>query len=128
MVDITDDSIFCFLQKYGDNWIKREFLFFWISHPNTKFSKKAIGYNLTSSNLDVEATLNTMVEEGLINKNISNGVALYSLTLNQERRRLITELANLGWYRWQPMLASHKFTSSVAGKSSNISQVASAVS
>jgi hypothetical protein len=123
MADITRDSMFCFLQKYGDSWVKRELLLFWIMHPNTRFSRKAIGYSLTSNNLDVEGSLKIMVEEGLIDESVSNGVTLYSLTLNEERRRLILELANLGWNRWQYMLSGRTIVSTLADSSAIISQV-----
>ncbi len=123
MADITRDSMFCFLQKYGDSWVKRELLLFWIMHPNTKFSRKAIGYSLTSNNLDVEGSLRVMVEEGLVDENVSNGVTLYSLTSNEERRRLILDLAPLGWNRWQNMLSERTAISTLADSSSSISQV-----
>ena len=128
MADTTGDNMFCFLQKFGDNWVKRELLLFWIMHPNTRFSRKAIGYSLTSSNLDLEGTLRTMVDEGLIDRHISNGVTLYSLTSNKERRQLIMKLADLGWHRWQPMLTGHRLTSTMVNSSLSISQVASPVS
>ncbi len=128
MADITEDSMYYFLQKYGDSWVKRELLLFWIMHPNTRFDRKAIGYNLTSNNLDVEGPLRVMVEEGLVEKNISNGVTLYSLTSDEEQRQQIMKLANLGWYRWQPMLARYKNISSLAVNNSSKVQIAGAAS
>jgi len=54
--------------------------------------------------LDMERALRTMVEEGLLDKNICNGVTLYSLTTKDEGRRAVLELTALNWRQWQLML------------------------
>jgi hypothetical protein len=44
-----------------------------------------------------------MVDEGLLEEKTGNGVALYLLTTNEERRRAVLELAALSWEQWQLM-------------------------
>ncbi len=100
----TEESLICFLQKQGDNRVKRGLLLFWGMHPSAKFDGKGICYALDYSKLDTERALSTMVEEGLLGKHTSNGVILYSLTTDEEKRRPILELASLSWDRWQIMV------------------------
>jgi len=97
----TEEDLYRFLEEHGTNPVKREFLAFLGRHPDAKFSRRVIRYALDRSKLKVEGVLRAMVEEGLLDKHISNGVTLYSLTRNEEKRRPILELASLGWDQWQ---------------------------
>ena len=62
-------------------------------HPNAKFSKPIINYTLDCNKRELESELKAMVEAGLVETHIQNGVALYSLTTNEEKRRTILEFA-----------------------------------
>jgi len=93
-----------FVQKHGNDRVKRKLLIFWGMHPNTRFDSKAISYTLDCFKLDVERALEAMVTEGLVDGYTSNGISLYSLTKNEDSRQPILELANLGWDRWQLMI------------------------
>ena len=101
---LTEESLYRFLEKHSDNRAKRELLLFWGMHPNARFDRKVICYALDVSKLDMEGALRAMVEEGLLDKHISNGVTLYSLTTNEDSRQPILALAALGWDRWQLMI------------------------
>ena len=102
---IIKDNLCRFLDRYGNNRVKRELLLFWGMHPNAKFNRSAICYAVGCNKLDAERALMTMVEEGLLDTYPNgNGVTLYSLTRNDERRRPVLELATLGWDQWQLML------------------------
>ena len=79
--------------------VKRELLLFWGMHPNAKFSKSIIIYILDCNKRELETVLQAMVEAGLVETHIQNGVALYSLTTNEERRRPILEFARRN-YDW----------------------------
>ena len=79
--------------------VKRELFLFWGMHPNAKFSKPIINYTLDCNKRELESELKAMVEAGLVEVYIQNGVTLYSLTTNEERRRPILEFArhNYDW-------------------------------
>ncbi len=100
----TREDLYRFLQEHGDSWVKREMLLFWGMHPNARFDRRAVHYALDYSRMETERALRTMVEEGLVDKNICNGVTLYSLTAEEERRRVVLELAALSWDQWSLML------------------------
>lgn len=104
MLNTTEESLYRFLHEHGDNRVKRELLLFWGMHPNARFDRRTICYVLDCSKLDMERALRTMVEEGLLDKRISNGVTLYSLTPDEKKRRPILELAGFSWDQWQLML------------------------
>ena len=104
MLDTTEESLYHFLLEHSNNRAKRELLLFWSMHPHAKFGLRAICYALDCSKLDAERVLRTMVDEGLLDKNICNGVTLYSLTTSEARRQPLLALAALGWDRWQLMI------------------------
>ena len=104
MLDTTEESLYRFLEEHGNNRVKRELLLFWGMHPNAKFSRFAICYAVDSNKLDMKMALRDMVEAKLLDTHIYNGVTLYSLTTNEDRRRPLLALAALGWNRWQLML------------------------
>lgn len=104
VVSNDEESLYRFLEEHGNDRLKSGLLLFWGMHPNAKFDKKVICYALDCNKLDAERALRAMVEEGLLDKHICNGLILYSLTTNQERRHPIMTLATLGWDRWQFML------------------------
>ncbi len=97
---LTEESLYRFLEEHGDNRVKRELLLFWGMHPNARFDRKVICYALDYSKLDTEGALRAMVEEELLDKHICNGVTLYSLTRNEERRQQLLALSTFGWDRW----------------------------
>lgn len=111
---LTEERLYRFLKKHGDNRVKRELLLFWGMHPNARFDRKTTCYALDCSKLDAEGTLRAMVEEGLLDTHIYNGVTLYSLTTNEDRRRPLLALAALGWDRWQLMIMRVEQTGKVA--------------
>jgi len=82
-----------------DNQVERELYLFWGMHPSAKFSKPIISYVLDCNKRELEIVLQAMVEAGLVETHIQNGVTLYSLTTNEERRRPILEFARRN-YDW----------------------------
>ena len=101
---LKEESLYRFLEEHGDNQVKRRLLLFWSCHPNAKFARNAISYALDSSKLEVDKALRVLVEVGLVDTHIINGVTFYSLTANEERRRPVLELLALGWDQWHLML------------------------
>ncbi len=101
---LTEETLNHYLEEHGNNRVKRELLLFWGTHPNAKFDRKVVCYALDFGKLDAEEALRVMVEEGLLDRHVSNGTTLYSLTRNEERRRPILALAALGWDRYRLML------------------------
>ena len=97
----TEENLYCFLEERGANRVERELLAFWGRHSDAKFSRRVICYALDCSKLEAEEVLRATVEEGLLDKHITNGVTLYSLTRNEEKRRPVVDLAALGWDQWQ---------------------------
>ena len=104
MLNATEESLYRFLEEHGNNRVKRELLLFLGMHPYAKFSRSTICYAVDSNKLDMKMALRDMVEAKLLDTHIYNGVTLYSLTTNEDIRRLLLALAALGWDRWQLML------------------------
>ncbi len=71
-------------------------MLFWGLHCNSKFNESTIGYALDYNTLDVERELESLVEAGIIDKDIEEGVTLYCLTLDEEKRRPIIAWARPG--------------------------------
>lgn len=100
---LNEECLSCFLSKHGNSRIKRELLLFWSMHPNARFDVRAICHTLDCHKLEAIRILEAMVEDGLLDKQLCNGLALYSLTASEERRRLILALSALGYDRWRLM-------------------------
>jgi len=98
---VIQTEVYRFLQEYGDSRVKRELLLFWGMHPNARFDRRAICYALDCNKLEAEKALRSMVDEGLLLEARSNGLTLYQLTANDERRHSVLELAALNWEQWQ---------------------------
>ena len=96
----VEDSLYRFLEEHGNDRIKRGLLLFWGMHPNARFDTRTICCAVDCHKLDAERALKAMEENGLVDKYMHNGVTLYSLSTNQERRRPVLELAALGWDQW----------------------------
>ena len=100
----SQKQLFQLLSKYAGNRATKDLLVFWCRHPNAKFARSAIYCDSGPSRLDVDKGLEEMVEAGLVDTNVHNSVRLYWLTVNEEKRQPITELATLGWAQWQRMV------------------------
>jgi len=100
----TGENLYCFLEEHGDNRVKRELIAFWGRHPNAKFSRRVICYALDWNKLEADRALRALVDAGVVDTHKHNGLTLYSLTMNEEKRRPVVELAALGWDQWQRML------------------------
>jgi len=100
----TQEELYHFLEEYGNNRVKRELLSFWGRHPEAKFSRYAICFALDCGKLEVEKALRAMVDGGLVDNHTNNGLTLYSLTKNEEKRRPVLELAALDWDQWNTMI------------------------
>jgi len=94
---LTEEQLLRFLEQYAGDRLKTELLAFWGRHPNAKFTRSAISCALDCKKLDMDRALKDMVERGLVDMHKHNGVTFYSLTANEERRRVALELAALGW-------------------------------
>ena len=86
-----------FLDTYGGTRAKQEVILFWALHPNTKFSRLAIFSAMECSRIDVEKALADMVRDGLLNVHSQNGLVTYSLTSNEDIRRMVALFSTLDW-------------------------------
>jgi hypothetical protein len=86
----TEDELFKFIEEYADKGCKAELLMFWARHPDTKFSKLAVCLHCDGT--EACDALDDLVKTGLLDKNIRNGTAIYSLTTKQEIRRSVIAL------------------------------------
>jgi hypothetical protein len=100
----SEESLYQFLEEHGKSREERELLAFWGMHPNARFTRYAICYGLDCTKLEASRALMTMVVKGLIDTSSSNGSIFYSLTSEEEKRRPVLELADLGWDQWLAML------------------------
>jgi len=100
----TQEELYRFLEEHGNSRVKRELLAFWGRHPNAKFSRYAICFALDCGKLEANSALRALVDAGLVDNHTNNGLTLYSLTENEEKRRLVLELAVLDWDQWNTMI------------------------
>lgn len=83
-----------FLRDYVGTRLELELLCFWSRHHDTKFSQSAVLYAMDSNKLDTQEALDTLVTRGLLQRQVVNGVALYSLSAGDDRRSLVLELGD----------------------------------
>ena len=69
---------------------------FWGHHGSGRFDTRTICYALDRDAADVEPELRSLVVAGIVDQEMDSGVAFYSLTRNEERRRPIVERAGPG--------------------------------
>ncbi|MDD4860079.1 MAG: hypothetical protein PHR56_07775 [Dehalococcoidales bacterium] len=98
---ITKDDLHRFLQNHGNSRIKRELLAFLGRHHSTRFAIFAICHSLGYHRVDVEEALTCMIVAGIVEKHHSLSTASYSLTTEDEKRRIVMALAALDWEQWQ---------------------------
>ena len=84
-----------------DNYVKRDLYLFWGMHPSVKVSKPVINYVLDCNKKELDSQLNAMVAAGLLEEHVQNGMTLYSLTTNEERRQTILEFVRHGHNYYQ---------------------------
>jgi len=76
-----------------DNLVKRDLYLFWGMHPNAKFSRPVISYVMDCNKKELDVVLQAMVEAGIVEMQVQNGMTLYSLTTNEGIRKTILEFA-----------------------------------
>jgi hypothetical protein len=101
---LAEENLYRFLEEYGNNREKSQLLAFWGMHPNARFTRYVICYGLDLSKLEADIALRALVDAGVVDTHKHNGLTLYSLTKNEEKRQLVMELAALEWGQWQLML------------------------
>lgn len=90
----------CLSQENGDNRVKKELLLFWGMHPNAELARSTICYALDCSKLDVERALKALAKAGLVDTDVHKDVTFFSLSTDEERRRLVVECAAPGHNWW----------------------------
>lgn len=96
----TQEELYRFLEEHGNNRVKRELLAFWGMHPEARFSSYVICFALDCGKLEMNRALREMLDAGLIDNHTHNGLSLYSLTKNEEKRQTVLKLAALTWDQW----------------------------
>jgi predicted transcriptional regulator len=71
-------------------------MFFWGLHANGRFDESTICYALDNDISTVGKELQNLVDAGIIEREVDNGVTSYYLTLNEGKRRSIVEWASPG--------------------------------
>ena len=80
----------------GTNRLKRDLMFFWGLHSNGRFDEPTICYALDRDVAAVGKELQALLNAGIVEKEVDQGVALYFLTANEGKRRPIVEWASPG--------------------------------
>jgi hypothetical protein len=83
-----------------------ELLRFFVAHPEGRFSRLAINYaiDISDSRPEVEDALTQLVNEGILQIVIENGISFHRLTREEPVRRLVLEMAEFDWRHWQLVL------------------------
>jgi hypothetical protein len=93
----TGTDLYAFLKTNGGTRAKQEVLLFWALHPNARFSKLAVLSAVECSRIDVERALTDMVNDKLVDTHCYNGLVTYSLTCNEDIRRMMALFGTLDW-------------------------------
>ena len=87
----TTTNLGAFVNRYGDTRAKQELLLFWALHTHARFNRLALG---------------NMVQNGLVDVQCHNGLAIYSLTSNEDVQGMLALLSTLDW-RQRRLLFDH---------------------
>lgn len=82
--------------KSGANRLKRDLMFFWGTHANSRFDEQTICYAVDGDPNTLNRELQALVNAGFIEREVNDGVISYCLTLNEGKRRAIMEWASPG--------------------------------
>lgn len=96
---MSDEELLEFLGKYVAEPLEMELLAFWGRHLEQGLPRDVLAYAVQCSKGDVEKALSGMTEAGLIYSRIENGTVLYCISPDDALRRLLLEVASLGWER-----------------------------
>jgi hypothetical protein len=79
---------------------------FFVVHPQERYSELAITYavDVRGDKPDIQQALIQMVNEGILQKNIDNGINFYRLTREESVRQVVLEMAEFDWRHWQLVL------------------------
>jgi hypothetical protein len=102
---VVEIGLGVFLNRYGNTRAKQELLLFWVLHPNARFSRLAVLSAMECSRLDVEKALESMTDDNLVDVCSENRLTTYSLTKNDDIRRMVSLLGTLDWSQRQNMFA-----------------------
>lgn len=102
----TTTDLGAFVNRYGDTRAKRELLLFWALHPHARFSRLAVLCATECSKPEAERALEDMAHNGLVDVQCHNGLAVYSLTSNEDVQRMLALLSTLDW-RQKQLLFDH---------------------
>ncbi len=91
----TGTDLCAFLKTNGGTRAKQEVLLFWALHPNARSSKLAVLSAAECSRIDVERALMDMVNDELVDTHCDNGLVTYSLTSNEDIRRMMALFGTL---------------------------------
>ena len=97
LYSLSGTGLYVFLDTYGGTRAKQEILLFWALHPSTKFSGLAVLSAIECPRTDVERALVDMISDGLIDVHTNNGLVTYSLTSNEDIRRMVALFSALDW-------------------------------
>lgn len=92
----TTSELIRFLEKHGNTSAKLQVLLFWGRHPRAKFTLDCIADALDARRLDLKEAVETLVSEGIIERQSdNNGVTWYCVS--QPKREYAEALAMLEW-------------------------------
>ena len=74
--------------------------------PSARFSRLAIIHALNDGKIPIEKALNQLADKQILDIIYLNKVVLYALTQDEQRRRLVLELAQLDLNQWQHLIKS----------------------
>jgi hypothetical protein len=79
---------------------------FFVTHPNSRFSKLAVIHAIDDDGgrLGVERALAYLGGEGILKMNTEDSICFYLLTGDEPIRQLVLDMANLDWRQWQMIL------------------------
>jgi hypothetical protein len=92
-----EEQLLHFVQEYAPDRLRLDLLGFWGRHPNARFSSRAVCCALDCNKRDAELALKELVDAGILDACVENGMRFYCLTTQAAMRDPVTELGSLGW-------------------------------
>ncbi len=102
---VVEEKLRRFVGEYCDGSGSLQILVFLGKHPHARFSQLAIVHALDARRADVEKSLRFLAGEGLVvTSTAEHGLPFYSLTEDEGRCGLVSQLVALDWWQHQLVL------------------------
>ncbi|MBI2957768.1 MAG: hypothetical protein HYY32_02885 [Chloroflexi bacterium] len=94
---VNADDLLSFMETCGDTREKLQVLLFLSRHPRAKCTMDCLSCSPEAGRLDVRRAVRELTHQGVIVEWCEDGVALFALTSDPEKRNSVQNLGRLQW-------------------------------